>query len=207
MYIYLLLSTRLNMAQNRIHAGIDGAALLERLAEHVVEAFLGPRSKSFAFGTAAGGSFRDRVDALCRELGEGGGVRPTEEGAAARANDGGLDTVAWIPFADGEAGKLIVFVQCKTGTEWRNQVTRLQPGDFVNAWLRDPMLVQPVRAHFIAESIGREEWRQLSISAGLLFDRCRLVEYSRHLPEPTLADLTAWTNAVRQWVLEAMMAA
>lgn len=206
-YIYLLLGTRLRMDRDRVHAGIDGTSLLEHLSGHVAGAFLGPKSKSFTFGTAAGRSFRDRVNALCRELGEGGGLREEEAVSAAQARDGGLDTVAWIPFADRQAGKLVVFGQCKTGTGWRDRATRLQPRDFVDRWLTDPILVEPVRAHFVAEAVDPEEWRGLSISAGLLFDRCRLVEYGTHLPEPVLADLAAWTGAARAWVTEAMEAA
>ena len=206
-YVYLLLGTRLKMDRDRTHAGIDGTNLLEHLAEHVVGAFLGPKSKSFTFGTAAGGSFQDRVNALCRELGEGGRLREEEAKTAARAQDGGLDTVAWIPFADRQTGKLVVFGQCKTGTGWREHATRLQPRDFVDRWLTDPILVEPVRAHFVAEAISPEEWRRLSISAGLLFDRCRLVEYGAHLPEPVLADLAAWTSAARTWVAKAIAAA
>ncbi len=158
------------------------------------------------FGTAAGGGFRQRVAALCSALGEGGGLRG-RQGQTVPAQDDGLDVVGWIPFADNEAGKLIVFGQCKTGTGWQDRTSDLQPLDFAKKWLDDTFPVEPVRAHFVAESVARRKWRHLSISGGLLFDRCRLVEYSAHLPELVSADLTAWTDAARKWITESMGAA
>jgi len=205
-YIYLLLSTRLNMSRNHKHAELDGALLLEHLSTHVLKTFLGSKSRSMNFGTATGGGFRERLATLCRELGEGGGLRDMH-GEPVQARDGGLDIVGWIPFADEEQGKLIVFRQCKTGTEWHGQTSTLQPLDFAKKWLGDTFPVEPMRAHFVAESIDRGRWRQLSISAGLLVDLCRRVEYAAHRPAQVAADRIAWTGAVRQWVPAAMRAA
>ncbi len=49
-YRYLLLSTRMNMKDNKIHAGIDGTKLLEFLAADVLRSYLGNQCKSFVFG-------------------------------------------------------------------------------------------------------------------------------------------------------------
>ena len=40
-YVYLLLSTRLNMRDNKVHAGIDGTHLLEELAAACLEELFG----------------------------------------------------------------------------------------------------------------------------------------------------------------------
>lgn len=205
-YIYLLLSNRLDMSVNRVHAEIDGTALLERVSKNVLGGYLGPCSRSMRFGTSGSGGFRERLRALCEALGEGGGLRNRGAGRI-HAQDGGLDVVGWIPFADGRAGKLIVFGQCKTGTGWRDHLSKLRPLEFSKKWLSEPILVEPIRAHFIAEAVDDDEWNDLAISAGLLFDRCRLVEYGANLPEPLLTDLAAWTGAAREWVAEAMDAA
>ena len=53
-YRYLLLATRLNMASNRKHAGIDGTLLLEEIASEVARDYLGARAESLVFGTGAG---------------------------------------------------------------------------------------------------------------------------------------------------------
>ena len=204
-YIFLLLSNRLDMSVNRTHAEIDGTALLERVSKNVLRVFLGPGSQSMRFGTSGRGGFQTRLRSLCKALGEGGGLR-NRGSEHIHAQDGGLDVVGWIPFADGRPGKLIVFGQCKTGTGWREHLSRLRPLEFSKKWLSEPILVEPIRAHFIAESVGVQEWNDLAISAGLLFDRCRLVEYGADLPETLFADLAAWTDAARRWVTEAMAA-
>jgi len=202
-YLYLLLATRLHMNRPK-YAGLDGTKLLERLSQCVIEAYLGSKSKSFLFGTAANRSFPDRVEELCASLGEGGGLTTQAEAEAGQAQDGGLDVAAWIPFADGQESKLIVFGQCKTGTDWRKHMHRTRLVDFAKIWLRVPIPAEPVPAHFVAESIGESDWRKLALSSGLLFDRCRLVEYGGGLLEPVLADLRAWTEAARRRAAEAM---
>ena len=187
------------MGDNRMHANLDGTQLLERLSAHVLKAFLGPKSRAMIFGAAAGGGFADRVKKLCQALGEGGALRDGEPGGS-RAQDGGLDVVGWIPFADGQGGQPILFGQCKTGTRWHESLTRLQPASFAKQWLTEQFLVDPLQAHFIAESIDRQRWREHSIAGGLLFDRCWLSEYGQGVAEPLSGDIAAWTEAALEWL-------
>ena len=143
-YRYLLLCTRLRMDRSRVQAGLDGANLMERLSAHVLANYLGSaRCQSLVFGTSAGGSFSDRVEKLCSALGEGGGLRPLAGVTPPASGDAKLDVVAWIPFRDRQPGQLVVFGQCKTGTNWRDTVGELQPDSFVKKWLRGPPLVDP----------------------------------------------------------------
>ena len=193
-YLYLLLSTRLNMKDNRKHAGIDGADLLETLSAHALRTYLGPnKAKSFVLGTAKQGKFKDKVEKLCSDLREGSGFRSLDY-APTQAKDDALDIVAWIPFADRLPGQLIVFAQCKTGTNWRDFTSQLQPEGFIKKWVRDgAFLVNPMRAFCISEAVDRSRWNEISISAGTLFDRCRLVECSVELAADTLASIQKWT--------------
>ena len=118
-YKYLLLATRLNMKDDRRHAGCDGAHLFEELAAESARCYLGDRSESLVFGTAAGtAGFSGKVDDLCARLGEGGGFRNPDD-VAPTERDGKLDVVAWKSFSDRRPGKLIAFGQCKTGTHYR----------------------------------------------------------------------------------------
>ena len=196
-YLYLLLCTRLNMKNNREHASLDGTLLLEQLSGHVLQKYLGPDSKFMLFGTGAGGTFSSRVNDLCKKLGEGGTFRGAGN---VQAQDGGLDTVGWVPFADKRPGQLIVFGQCKTGTNWRDDTAKLRPSDFNKKWVCDPFVVDPLRAFFVAESIDPSRWRNAVIDAGILFDRCRLVEHSRNLSPNTFADISKWTQEARKWL-------
>ncbi len=193
-YRYLLLATRLNMKTDRVHAGIDGALLFEKLAAEIAREYFGPRSKSIVFGTAAQAStFPDKVNNLCRRLGEGGRFVNRDQ-APPKERDGKLDIVAWTPFSDGLAGKLIAFGQCKTGTSYRDLLTQLRPDSFCNKWLRSSPVLTPVRMFFVSEALSRLRWRSTAADAGLLFDRCRIVDFADEIDSRVLERVTVWTE-------------
>ena len=194
-YKYLLLATRLNMKDNRVHADIDGALLFEELASEVAREYLGARAESFVFGTAAEThSFRDKVNDLCARIGEGDGFVNRDE-SPPRERDGKLDVVVWKHFTDGLAGKLIAFGQCKTGTNYKDSLTQLQPDSFCKKWLQSPLVLTPVRMFFVSEALPRSHWRNDSIDAGLLFDRCRIVDFCDNVSRDVLVKVTTWTAA------------
>ena len=151
------------------------------------------------FGTAAGaGGFREKIGHLCRQLGEGGGVKAE---ASPNLRDGKLDVVAWKPFADSWQGKLMIFGQCKTGTHYRDMLMQLQPDDFCAKWLRERPPVVPLRAFFVSEALSRSgdpsrrQWYENSVDAGLLFDRCRIVDFCDSVAEGVLEEVRTWTEA------------
>ena len=198
-YLYLLLATRLNMRDNRVHAEIDGARLFEKLCAGVARSYLGQRAESIVFGATSGsGGFPARIARLCHQLGEGGGVK---DGVSPRVRDGKLDVVAWKPFADSWQGKLIIFGQCKTGTDYRDMLMQLQPEAFCKKLLRELPSVMPVRAFFVSEALSRSgassqrQWYDSSVDAGLLFDRCRIVDFCDGVAEDVLEEVRTWTEA------------
>ena len=194
-YMYLLLATRLNMKDNRVHGGLDGTRLFEEVAADSAGCYLGNRAKNLVFGTAAQGlGFVEKVDVLCRHLGEGGGFSGQGSGGATQ-KDGKLDIVAWTPFSDGQPGKLILFGQCKTGTHYRNDLTQLQPRSFCDKWFRSPPALAPTRAFFVTEALPTSRWRETAIDAGLLFDRCRIMDFSESISAGVLERVRAWTKA------------
>lgn len=197
-YRYLLLGTRINMASSRLHAGIDGTLLLEEISTGAIQSYLGNhRSHSFVFGTSTAGGFQDKVDTLCRELSEGGGFTNRDIGPA-EANDDKLDAVAWVPFSDGLPGQLIVFGQCKTGSNWSGLTTQLQPDAFVKRWMLDPIVVNPMRALCISEAANRSKWKGICLYAGILFDRCRIVDFCDNLSLDLLHRVQSWTKAAME---------
>ena len=200
-YKYLLLATRLNMRDDRIHAGIDGTLLFEELSADVAREYFGPRAKSLVFGTSAGSSgFEEKVNDLCHQLKEGGGFigRDIED---TDAKDGKLDVVVWSPFKDGLPGKLIGFGQCKTGTYWEDSVTQIQPSAFRDKWLSSALFVPPVRMFFIAEDLASSPKRRgVAIDAGLLFDRCRIVDFCDGVDLDVMTKIQEWTEAAAKAV-------
>ena len=133
---------------------------------------------------------RARLNFLCKRMGEGGGCGPHVD---AHSKDAKLDVVAWKSFRDGLPGKMIAFGQCKTGTDWRNQLAQLQPDVFCDQ-LRNPPVLTPVRMFFVAEARDRSRWRSVAKPAGLLFDRCRIVEFSSGMCRAMVDKVTAWTK-------------
>ena len=194
-YKYLLLATRLNMKNDRRHAGIDGTLIFEELAAEVAREYLGPRAESLVFGTAARiADFPGKVDELCKRIREGEGFVNRDE-APPNEKDGKLDVVVWKHFTDGLPGKLIAFGQCKTGANYKDELTQLQPDSFCKKWLRSPPALTPMRLFFVSEALPRSRWRSTSIDAGLLFDRCRIVDFCAKVRTDVLKKIEDWTKA------------
>ena len=194
-YKYLLLATRVKMDSNHSHAGIDGTHLFEELSAETCREYFGDRAESMVFGTAAGApGFQGKVNDLCVRIREGYGY---ESHTSSRGNekDGKLDVVVWKHFSDGLAGKLIAFGQCKTGTNYENTLTQLQPDSFCRKWMRSSPAMTPMRLFFLAEALPRGPWYNVASDAGLLFDRCRIVDFSRHISQGVSANVEVWTAA------------
>ena len=194
-YRYLLLCTRLNMQKDRLHKRIDGSVLLEELSAHVLKNYLGwNRAESLVCGTALGGSFKERIESICRNLREGGRFHNTFN-ISQNEKDGGLDVIAWIPFSDQLPGQLIIFAQCKTGTSWHDYLFDLQPDSFIKKWMEKSFLVNPLRAFCVAESANKKKWEGYCIDAGIFLDRCRLIDFSDNVNSTLIRKIESWTNA------------
>lgn len=150
-------------------------------------------------------SFQKALDDLCGRIGEGGGAKvPTADAAGialakkmAEQKDGKVDVIAWRPFPDRRAGKLIGFGQCATGnTGWRQKLSELQPRVFMDLWLRESFSCTPVRMFFVPRRVEESEWRFVSVQAGVLFDRCRIALHCGPLSAELASECAAWTNRI-----------
>ncbi len=202
-YKFLLLATRLNMGPNadRRHGDVDGTAIFEQLSAAVARGYLGRGAESLVFGvTSDSTGFEQKINDLCQRINEGSGYRArerSERSSRGRPRDGKLDVVAWKPFADDLPGKLIGFGQCKTGTSYKDTLTQLQPGAFRDKWLSGPIAVDPVRMFFVAEALSTDpgERSDMAIDGGIMFDRCRIAEFSADVEDEVLLNLEFWANA------------
>lgn len=197
-YKYLLLATRLNMKVDNRHAGIDGTLLFESVSADAGQSYFGARSEKMIFGTSAGTSdFPSKINALCDQIREG--VRfENKNQSPPNENDGKLDVVVWTPFPDGMPGKLIAFGQCKTGTEYKDKLTQLQPDSFCRKWFYSSPVLTPLRMFFVAEALPQNHWYNIASDSGLLFDRCRIVECCDNLSPDVLANVEKWTEAAAE---------
>ena len=211
-YLFLLLATRMNMRSDREHSGEDATVLFEFLCCEVGKRLWGgiedARVRSLVFGTGRQvdgmrddeeldlGSFSSAVNHLCEELNEGVGFDPKSTGRVT-ARDGRLDVVVWRGFSDGRDGQLIAFGQCKTGSNWENDLAKLQPEGFFSKWVRQLPAVLPLRLYFIADR-AIDRWYDRSKDAGILLDRCRIMEYCSNLPPELLERIRRWVIAAAE---------
>jgi hypothetical protein len=197
-YRYLLLCTRLNMRDDKVHVGLDGTMLFEELSAAIMREYLGlDRSKAMVFGTSVAGGFATKMRELCDTINEGGSYKAVDA-SGADANDGDLDALAWTAFIDSNPGKLILFGQSKTGTTWHDQITQSRPTDFARKWFSNGYFwVEPVRTLCVAESIDPDRWQSLLIGGGLLMDRCRLVEMSHRIEAGLFNQIHRWTVSAK----------
>lgn len=194
-YKYLLLATRLNMTNNRVHEDIDGTLLFEKLAAETGREYFGDNAEKFIFGTSAWvQNFPGRVDALCNQMKEGGHF-VNRNLVPPNVRDDKLDVVVWKSFADRLPGKLIAFGQCKTGTNYTDTLTQLQPDSFCSKWFHSRPIVMPVRMFFVAEALPRSNWTSIGYDAGLLLDRCRIIDFCDEISSDVLAQVAIWTEA------------
>ena len=197
-YRYLLLATRLNMSKNQNHAGIDGALLFEEVSAETARLYFGPRAESLVFGTAAGAiGFSTKVNNLCEMVGEGDGYID-RTGRGALQKDGKLDVVIWKPFSDRQPGKFIAFGQCKTGTNYQDTLAVLRPDAFCDKWIQSPLALKPARMFFVAEAVHSGSWFDNAKDAGLLFDRCRIIDFCRGIDPAVLDKVKTWTAAAAE---------
>ena len=194
-YKYLLLATRLNMKNNRHHANIDGTLLFEELAAEAARKYLGDRAESLVFGTAAEPTdFPGKVNALCKKLREGVGFKNPDE-APPNEKDGKLDIVVWKHFTDGLPGKLIAFGQCKTGTNYKDTLNQLHPDSFCKKWMKSSPILNPMRMFFVSEALSRSRWNTASYDAGVMFDRCRIIDFCDDINSEVWEKVKIWTRA------------
>jgi len=177
----------------------------EERAEVIFEDICTEAAQSYFGGRASGGralamgfprkthtNFSKAVTAMCTDLGEGGGCCELRPGA--RPADAKLDIVAWRDFCDRRAGKLIGFGQCAAGKDWKDKLSELDEEAFRKKWLREQPAVDPVRMFFLPRRIGRAEWRETAIDAGVLFDRCRISHHAGPLADGLAGRTAAWTS-------------
>ena len=194
-YKYMLLATRLNMKTCRRQAGIDGADLFEDLAAEAAQAYFGDRAEKYVFGTHQNPlSFRCRVEELCRLLGEGDGFRESDA-PSGQVKDDKLDIVVWKHFADRLPGKVIAFGQCKTGTSFHDDLAQMRPDQFCGQWMQSTPAVEPLRLFLVAEAWPPHLLEQASRKAGVLFDRCRIVDFSSDISDEVMSRIEQWTAA------------
>lgn len=193
-YSFLLLATRYNMKNQKTQNGEDATKLFEELCAVVVKEYFGTHSEKCVFGTASGLGFKEKVENMIRDLHLDAEYK-TPKGSTGMQKDGKLDVIAWIPFADKKDGQLVAMGQCKTGDNWDNKLTELQPEDFFNDYCTGRPYAKVVKLFFVAESFGDYKWAERSNAGGIIFDRTRIMEFlPNQISERLLSRIRNWNQ-------------
>jgi hypothetical protein len=202
LYLFLLLTTRLNMNTCRIFNQVDGPLLFEEVCEVALKKIWSDRVCSHRFGTSSGqGNFPNKLESFFNNLREF--TLRTDRIIPNHGGDDGLDLAVWNSFTWEGAnpiqtprGKLILLAQCKTGTSWdKADLQRLQPINFFENWMQHTPLGQTARVFMASSRIDMREWEDHHRYGGLFFDRCRIVDYAAgHLPNDVFQKLQSWTE-------------
>ena len=191
--------TALTYFGSRIDSAPEPAtSLFELLSTFALEKYLGGHTaRSYHFGfprVQSPSSFRDALNELCIELGEGTECSIPNPHAAS-VKDAKLDLVGWIPFYDDRPNQLIVMGQCTTAKAWDAKINELQPFEFCHIWMRDTPALQPLSAFFVPTQISDHEWLIGSTSdQRILFDRLRITHLLGELDASLAQRCALWTR-------------
>jgi hypothetical protein len=158
--------------------GIPTLELFEEVSALAATTYLGGRDNGvgvYFFGfprRRAPRGFKDALNELCREMGEGGGCK--ESPTRKDQKDAHLDLVVWRHFPDGRRGKAIGFGQLATGKNWSQKLSELNPHNFRELFMLEGFAVPPLRLFFMPGRVKHESWDSVTQYSGVVFDRCRL---------------------------------
>lgn len=166
----------------------------ERLCRDVASVYLGVGAEAYRTGYPAdvGEGRPCRMKAVASELNAQTGEwvwQPRngmpENPAPRDAKDLGMDVVAWKKFQDGRRGHLFLVGQCACGhTDWRGKFGQLDLGALDRNWFRPLSLAGAHRFFAVPFHIPNTmHLEEITIAAGLTFDRCRITLIAESDPE------------------------
>lgn len=182
----------------------DAAVLFEEFTCRAVRGLFGPETQSLRFGWPSDvgrpRAFPDAIRWLADRMGVavGAAFRPPA------TKDGGVDVVAWRPFADGRSGFPVALVQCTLEKEFAHKAADIDLRVW-SGWLR--LDSPPVSILAVPEVVGAgQEWDSLA-SRVVVLDRIRLVGLLEALPrdEDLMQSAGAWVSECASQVLSAML--
>lgn len=176
---------RTPLAQAAIH--------LEQITACALQGLFGPETKTLRFGWPSEEGRPPEFPAAIRWLAERMGA---EVGSAYRPpfrRDGGVDVVAWRPFADGRSGFPVILVQCTLEQEYVHKAADIDLRVWAG-WLR--LDIDPMTALAIPTVVPHgEAWNALAARTVVL-DRLRLVGLLEEGEAPArLSESREWSRA------------
>ena len=170
--------------------------LFEKVAEEVCPGLLpGWTTVRAGWSPDNAVSINTIVADLCDRLNTLGSLR-LDEWTSNSANDGGLDIVCYREFPDSREATPTYFLQCASGTNWRNKIHTPS----ATSWMKYlDSAVQPSTGIVAPFVISTEEIRHAGLSGQItVFDRIRLLhatyENQISLSEPVRQEVLDWVE-------------
>jgi len=182
-YVFCLCLSYFGPRRGRTRGGPYPARLFEHLSEHAARHFVGPNGEAVRFASPRNWDplppgFAAALDKVCGDRYLHEGERDRSERVHS-AKDAGLDIIAWRHFPDRRCGKLVLFGNCASGSDWQRKISERTPADFCSIWLAPEPRSAVLAAVFIPHRVRLDLWRSRTPLGGILFDRCRLAYWAQ----------------------------
>lgn len=171
-------------------------ALFDGIVQCALIAYLGPgaRGVRFAFPSKDGRppGFEQAVQWLAELLNLTTGKlipRP-------KVKDGGVDVVAWRPFADGRAGFVVVLAQCTVQLDWVGKSKDIVVGKWLG-WIDFGLSPLTALAVPFAVPVSFDRWDELRRTVNVVLDRLRLCELVDPARLDVLKEIKEWASSER----------
>jgi hypothetical protein len=70
--------------------------------------------------------------------------------------------------------------------------------------MKQPLVLDPVRVYMVPNRISIQVWEEHSNDGGLLFDRCRIVQYAESVDAQVIDQARTWVGAIVKQQRQAM---
>lgn len=76
------------------------------------------------------------------------------------------------------------------------KLNELDGAKFARKWFQRSLVVEPMRFFFLPRNVAEEDWENIGIDGGVVFDRCRIVSCLRDLDRDLLLRCKRTTKAL-----------
>jgi hypothetical protein len=174
LYLFLLIvSVSSSFRASRRYAETDqwfDMIVLEALSNQ-----LGGGARAVRFGAPASGERPKTFPAALKWLATTLGLRRGVAPARRARKDGGVDVVAWRPFADGREAFLVVLAQCTVMMKWEKKYRDIVLDQWMG-WIDFRKAPATCIAIPFVVTSEFEQWDEISRGVHIVLDRLRLIE-------------------------------
>ena len=185
LYVFLLIASSLRHFEQSETYRITES--FEKISARALQSYFGDVAEIHLFGANTASRYKgdknSKIDKLSKDLCENKMVSDSHFNQN-DSGDQGLDIVGWIPMADCNHGRLMIFGQCACGRDWQDK----QHSSSYDKWSRlIDLSVRPVNTIFVPycfRNASGNWYANNEIQMSLMIDRLRIVKLCGSLKCP-----------------------